>query len=185
MKVYVDGKPQALDRRQRQADGDDPDRQAAAPGPAADVDPLQGKLDDVQLYGLELSRPRTPLSWRPGSRSTWPRTAGRPRREADRGPAGPGAPVLPGAGRHDYARLQGELADVVRQKAELEKSVPAVMVMQELPKPRDTFVLERGAVRPAGREGVPPASRRAAAAARGRPGQPARPGELAGRPGTR
>ena len=31
-----------------------------------------------------------------------------------------------------------------KQKADLEKAFPAVMVMEELPKPRDLFVLKRG-----------------------------------------
>ena len=42
------------------------------------------------------------------------------------------------------AQVKAELAEAVRQKAELEKTVPAVMVMDELPKPRDLFVLTRG-----------------------------------------
>lgn len=44
-----------------------------------------------------------------------------------------------------YARLKGELADVDRQRETLEKSLPAVMVMQERSTPRETFVLVRGA----------------------------------------
>ncbi|HVW38100.1 MAG TPA: DUF1553 domain-containing protein, partial [Pirellulales bacterium] len=44
-----------------------------------------------------------------------------------------------------YARLKSELADVARQRESLEKSLPAVMVMQERPTPRETFVLVRGA----------------------------------------
>ena len=42
------------------------------------------------------------------------------------------------------AKLKTELAEVTKQKTAVEKSVPALMVMQEMPKPRDTFVLKRG-----------------------------------------
>ncbi len=42
------------------------------------------------------------------------------------------------------AKLKADLAELLRQKTAAEKSVPALMVMQELPKPRDTFVLKRG-----------------------------------------
>jgi hypothetical protein len=53
------------------------------------------------------------------------------------------------------ARLKADLADVTKRKTEIEKSVPAIMVMQELPKPRETFVLKRGQYDQPG-EKVPP-----------------------------
>ena len=42
-------------------------------------------------------------------------------------------------------KLAEELARLVKARAELEKVVPTTMVMQELDKPRDTFLLLRGA----------------------------------------
>jgi hypothetical protein len=42
-------------------------------------------------------------------------------------------------------QLAEELAKLVRARADLEKQVPTAMVMQELDKPRDTFLLLRGA----------------------------------------
>ncbi len=45
----------------------------------------------------------------------------------------------------DYLRkLQAELKGLKKQKEELEKAIPSVMVMDEMPKPRDTFLLGRG-----------------------------------------
>ena len=40
--------------------------------------------------------------------------------------------------------LNRRLQELRRERSELEKSVPNVMVMQELPQPRDTFMLARG-----------------------------------------
>lgn len=45
----------------------------------------------------------------------------------------------------EFPRLKAALADFIREQSELEKSLPAVMVMKEMPTPRDTFVLKRGA----------------------------------------
>lgn len=45
----------------------------------------------------------------------------------------------------EYPRLKGEVADVDRQRKTVEESLPAVMVMQEAPARRETFVLVRGA----------------------------------------
>ena len=44
----------------------------------------------------------------------------------------------------EIAKLKAELGEVVKQRGELDKSIPALMVMQELPKPRDCFLLKRG-----------------------------------------
>ncbi|PYV36714.1 MAG: hypothetical protein DMG09_16520, partial [Acidobacteria bacterium] len=41
-------------------------------------------------------------------------------------------------------KLYTELTSLKEQKAELEKAIPTVMVMDEMPKPRETFVLGRG-----------------------------------------
>jgi hypothetical protein len=41
-------------------------------------------------------------------------------------------------------KLGGELAKLIKSRAELESKVPTTMVMQEMEKPRDTFLLLRG-----------------------------------------
>jgi hypothetical protein len=41
-------------------------------------------------------------------------------------------------------RLSGELAKLKKSLAELDKEIPSTMVMEETPKPRDTFLLMRG-----------------------------------------
>jgi hypothetical protein len=44
----------------------------------------------------------------------------------------------------EVRKLAEELAKLIRARADLEKQVPTTMVMQEMDKPRDTFVLMRG-----------------------------------------
>jgi hypothetical protein len=47
--------------------------------------------------------------------------------------------------RATFAGLQAKVADVDKQKKELEAAIPATMVSEDLPQPRETFVLIRGA----------------------------------------
>ena len=52
--------------------------------------------------------------------------------------------VNPGT-RVAFASLLAKLADVDKQQKELDASIPATMVSEDLPQPRETFVLVRGA----------------------------------------
>ena len=45
----------------------------------------------------------------------------------------------------EFARLNEQIAKLKKEREDLEKDVPTVMVMQDMPKPRETFVLVRGA----------------------------------------
>jgi hypothetical protein len=53
-------------------------------------------------------------------------------------------PVSGAAAAIEFARLTVELATLERRRAELEKTIPTTMVMQELATPRTTHVLKRG-----------------------------------------
>jgi Protein of unknown function (DUF1553)/Protein of unknown function (DUF1549)/Planctomycete cytochrome C len=44
----------------------------------------------------------------------------------------------------DYATLRDAVADLKRQRDKIQKSIPTVMVMAQMDKPRDTFILTRG-----------------------------------------
>lgn len=45
----------------------------------------------------------------------------------------------------EFAKLNEQLAKLKKQREDLEKNVPTVMVMQDMDKPRETFILVRGA----------------------------------------
>ena len=47
--------------------------------------------------------------------------------------------------RATFAALQSKIAEVNKQKGDVEATIPATMVSQDLPQPRETFVLVRGA----------------------------------------
>ena len=47
--------------------------------------------------------------------------------------------------RATFAALQGKIAEINKQKGEVEATIPATMVSQDLPQLRETFVLVRGA----------------------------------------
>jgi hypothetical protein len=46
--------------------------------------------------------------------------------------------------KSDGNKLRARLATIQKEKAQIEKNIPTTMVMQEMAKPRDTFVLIRG-----------------------------------------
>ena len=47
--------------------------------------------------------------------------------------------------RATFAALQGKIAEINKQKGDVEATIPATLVSQDLPQPRETFVLVRGA----------------------------------------
>jgi Protein of unknown function (DUF1553)/Protein of unknown function (DUF1549)/Domain of unknown function (DUF4375)/Concanavalin A-like lectin/glucanases superfamily/Planctomycete cytochrome C len=105
---------------------------------------FKGKLDDVQLFGVELTAENAvQLAAGKTPELTVSVLAVAPDRRT------------PAQQEHvrrfylehvdaEYSKVKAELASVRKQLGDLEKSFPAVMVMEELPKRRDTFVLKRG-----------------------------------------
>jgi hypothetical protein len=144
VRVYVDGKPQETETtNDTLRDTTHTDKPFHIGRRGASL-PFKGKLDEVQLYGLALTADNaaqlaagkapdladTLLAVSPDKR-TPPQAAQVRRFYLDRIDA-------------EYGKLKAELADASRQKSELEKALPVVMVMEELPKPRELFVLKRG-----------------------------------------
>src|SRR5207247_5873391 len=54
-----------------------------------------------------------------------------------------------------FRKVQAELRALRKQKAELDKAIPTSMVMQEMSRPRETFVLARGDYRNKGEKVIP------------------------------
>jgi Protein of unknown function (DUF1553)/Protein of unknown function (DUF1549)/Planctomycete cytochrome C len=55
----------------------------------------------------------------------------------------------------EFAKLNEQMAKLKKELEDLEKSVPTVMVMQDMEKPRETFVLVRGAYDKPGEKVIP------------------------------
>ena len=145
LKIYVDGKLEALTVLNDSLKGSILTDKPAHLGRRQSSLPFRGKLDDVQYFTGELN-----------AENAGQLAAGHPVtttsqllavRADKRTPAQQSQVRRFYLDRIDkeYSKLKTELADVIRQKAEAEKTPPAVMIMQDLPKPRDTYLLKRGA----------------------------------------
>jgi hypothetical protein len=144
LKVYIDGKVEPLVVMNDSLSGTIRTEKALHLGKRQTSIPFQGKLDDVRLYGVVLTPDNAarlaaghPVDLPPNVLSIPPekRTAAQQ--------VEVGRFYLERVNK-EYARLKGDLAETSRQRAELEKGFPAVMVLEELPLPRDTFRLDRG-----------------------------------------
>ncbi len=144
VKVYVDGKLEPIDVSNDSLRGSIVTDKPFHLGKRQSSLAFKGKLDDVMLFGLALSAEQvTQLA------------AGRPVNLIANLLAIPPekrTPAQKGQIRRfyleridkDYAGLRNERDEAIRQKQELEKSFPVLMVMQELPAQRNCFVLKRG-----------------------------------------
>jgi Protein of unknown function (DUF1549)/Protein of unknown function (DUF1553)/Concanavalin A-like lectin/glucanases superfamily/Planctomycete cytochrome C len=105
---------------------------------------FKGKLDDVQLFGVELtSENANQLAAGKSAELTADVLSVEP---SQRTPAQQAQVKRFYLDRIDaeYPKLKAEIAAVTKQQSDLEKALPVVMVMEELPRPRDTHVLKRG-----------------------------------------
>lgn len=146
LKLYVDGREQALEVSSDKLNGkgtiktDKPFHL----GRRSQSAPFRGLIDDVRLYGVKLS-PSDAEKLAAGQE-----VAGIAEilktPQADRTLA-----QIAQLRRYYLEQIDGpsreivaELATVAKQKSELEKSFAVTMVMQEMPQPRQAFVLNRG-----------------------------------------
>ncbi|MFN0051403.1 MAG: DUF1553 domain-containing protein [Planctomycetales bacterium] len=158
VKIYVDGRPQPQEVASDQLSGSLRTEKPFHVGRRQAAAPFRGRLDDLQIYGLEL-----------GEEEARRLAAGEPvRRMADLLAIAPADRTdAQRAEIRDYylsrvdpelKRLKSALADVPSRRAALEKSIPGVMVMEEPPEPRRTQILKRGQYDAPGEEvvaGVP------------------------------
>jgi mono/diheme cytochrome c family protein len=106
--------------------------------------PFKGKIDDLRIYGLELSAENA--GYLASGKS--PDLIGSLLAIA----ADKRTPAQQSAIRRfylenidgDHGRLKAALAETTQQRSQIEKALPALMVMEEMPTPRDIFVLKRG-----------------------------------------
>jgi hypothetical protein len=144
VKVYVDGKLEPADISNDSLRGTIITDKPLHLGKRQATLTFKGKLDDVKLFGVELNPEQVSqlaagqpvnlvsnvLAIPPEKRTSVEKTQVR-RFYLERIDK-------------DYSRLRNERDEATRQKQELEKGFPVVMVMQELPTPRETFILKRG-----------------------------------------
>jgi hypothetical protein len=139
--LYVDGKLAELVVTQDSLTGSIVADKPLTIGRRTPAGPFHGMIQDVRIYGRELASTEVadmaeftnvrPLLSIPVAKRTPDQTAmlaGYYLRNRDA----------------DYRKLSDAAADLSRKRAALESAIPTSMVMQELDKPRDTFMLIRG-----------------------------------------
>lgn len=141
IKIYVDGKLTELDIANQSLNGTIRNSVHLRVGRRTDSNPFEGKVDDVVVYDRTLSSsevaalaavsPAKPLLAIPVDMRT-----AEQKQEIDRD----WSMVYDG----EYRALEVQRESVVKDRDALDAKIPTVMVMQEMPKPRDCFVLIRG-----------------------------------------
>jgi len=138
--VYVDGRPAAVDVQADKLSGTIATEQPLRLGRRTASIPLSGDLADLRVYRRTLPADEARA------------VADRPAVEAARTPEDRRsgvqkdllAKLLRSTIAADLKGARDEVARLRKERAESEKDVPSVMVMEELAKPRETFLLKRG-----------------------------------------
>ena len=139
--IYVDGKPADLDYTH---DVLTDSIQTTAPltiGRRTPGAPFKGMIDDVRVYDRELSG--TEVATLANADGFKQLLATLPEKRTEVQKAQLAAYYFENVDA-PYKTLTGELNDWKKKQADLEQAIPTTMVMQEMDKPRDTFILLRG-----------------------------------------
>ncbi|MBI1904238.1 MAG: DUF1553 domain-containing protein, partial [Planctomycetia bacterium] len=143
VKIFVDGRPQQfrvnLDELNQDFATKEPLRIAAGGGPAG---LFRGRIDDVRLYRTVLSPDEAAFVATAESISELAQIPPSERTPAQAGKLA--ACFLEGFAPEPIAKAHRELMELRAARQRLVESFPTTMVMQELPEPRETFVLMRG-----------------------------------------
>jgi hypothetical protein len=143
VKIFVDGQPQKLrvllDQLNQTFQTKQPFRIGAGGGPA---NHFHGLVGDVRVYGRVLSAEEVGIV---ATRESVMDLAALPASQR----TAPQAAKLRACFLAEYApaplqEAQATAAGLREQRAKLVESLPTVMVMEEMPEPRETFVLKRG-----------------------------------------
>jgi hypothetical protein len=139
--IYIDGRPQPVEVVHDTLAGHVATDQPIRIGRGDSETLFRGKLDDVQIFARTLSAAEIGLL-----------VGGDPIQELLRVPPAERTPDQQAViqkyylENHDaaYREILARLTEARRRQSDIRRSAPTVMVMQELPQPRDTFVLKRG-----------------------------------------
>ncbi|HET6251111.1 MAG TPA: DUF1553 domain-containing protein, partial [Tepidisphaeraceae bacterium] len=144
LKIYVDGKSQAFDVAFDNLKETIATEKPLHLGRREESLPFKGALGEIQFFGRELTaenasqlaagKPIVPTS-------QLLHTAAKDRTDGQRAQL---RQFYLDRLDPEYPRLKAALADCVRQKDDIEKAEVPLMIMRDMPTPRDTFVLKRG-----------------------------------------
>jgi len=142
VKMYVNGQPEPTGVNIDQLSGTIQTKAPFSIGRRGNAGPpFTGRVDDFRLYGRALTAPEiSPL----GAGSTLALVAIEPAKRTPQ-QAEQIKKYYREAQATDYLAAKAKRDALVKQKAEIEKTMPNTMVMVEMEKPRDTFIKVRGA----------------------------------------
>ncbi len=139
--VYVNGKPMELNATHDSLKGTILTDKPVAIGRRTTGAPFKGLIDDVRIYGREIAAPEVAQLFGLDSiRQTLQVAADK--RTADQ--KDQIAKFYLENNDEPYKNLSAELAGWTKKRTELDTTIPTTMVMQEMQKPRDSFILNRG-----------------------------------------
>jgi len=141
VKVYLNGKPAELDVTHDTLTDTIRTEKPLVIGRRNPGAPFKGLIDEVRIYNRKLTATEVAqLAGHESIRSLLTLAADQRTKEQQE--------MLAQfyLENHDepYRRLSAELADWRKKRADLDKAIPTTMVMEEMEKPRDTFILIRG-----------------------------------------
>ena len=139
--IYVDGKPADLDITHDKLTGTIRTDKPALIGRRTMSAPFQGMLDEVRIYGRAVSGAEVAQLYG-GDSIRQALDTPEDKRTSDQKEALTRAYLE----KNDpaYVQLAGDLADQKKKRDDLDNAIPTTMVMQEMDKPRETFLLVRG-----------------------------------------
>jgi hypothetical protein len=139
--LYVDGKPAEVDATHDSLTDTIRTEKPLRIGRRNPSAPFRGMIDEVRFYNRELSGAEVAQLVQADSiRPILAVTADRRSKEQKEALSS----FYLENEDEPYRNLKAELGDCRKKSEALEKSIPTVMVMEEMSKPRDTFVLVRG-----------------------------------------
>jgi hypothetical protein len=142
LKLYLDGKPADTDVLQDNLTGTISTRADLRIGCKELGDRFKGQVDDLRIYSRPLSDKEVEqIALHYPVHAILYGAFERPSKEDD---ARVRDYFLTYAAPYELRRLYDELKDLNTKKQELDKEIATVMVMSELARPRDTFILARG-----------------------------------------
>ena len=141
LKLYVNGKLAPVDVTHDKLSGTIRVPSPAYIGRRNPAAPFKGMIDEVRVYGRELAADEVDLLARIDAVRQIVATAPEKRTDDQKNALRKfylenyDAP---------YRQLSADMATVTAKRTDLDKAIPTTMVMQEMEKPRDTFLLIRG-----------------------------------------
>ncbi|MBI1790127.1 MAG: DUF1553 domain-containing protein [Acidobacteria bacterium] len=141
LQLWVNGKPREIDILRDNLTGPIRTNSPLAIGDKALGQPFKGSLDDLRVYNRPIEAPEIEnLAIHDPIRSALLSNGKRSREQKERLREYFLTRDAPEPTRLAYA----ELKRLRREKTELDKQIPTTMIMEEMEKPRETFILGRG-----------------------------------------